>query len=406
VSKTNETEARAGKRAGRDSFERVLDSRKQPIKGLWKRRERFYARLNVEGVDTRMPLESLTMKGAKAELTSLRAKKQENQLRRETKAPKFEGVRDTYLKQATLTKRPGTMESERNHLKHLAKEFANSRLNQITKERVIRYRANKLGQGWSKRSCNLSVTVLRNLLKFAVDMGLLRDLPFDRVQSLKHVSPRKRLVDWTEVTRLCDAALGNVKKGRLFADYLRLMCLCGARRDETLRLRWCDVDWQQSLLTLGSDGLAKNHESRAVDFSTGLESHLRDMASRRDSDCEWLFPSARSKDGRVHTFKESLRIARSAAGITDFGFHHCRVFFASQCVMAGIDFRTIATWLGHKDGGTLLSRVYARLSDQHKRNMANRLVIGASQGDPEGTIPPIQPLSRDPGAPVAVTRDQ
>ena len=40
------------------------------------------------------------------------------------------------------------------------------------------------------------------------------------------------------------------------------------------------------------------------------------------------------------------------------------------------DFRTIASWLGHRDGGVLLSKVYARLSDEHKRRAAAKLRLG------------------------------
>jgi len=34
-----------------------------------------------------------------------------------------------------------------------------------------------------------------------------------------------------------------------------------------------------------------------------------------------------------------------------FGFHDCRHHFISYAVMSGIDFMTIARWVGHKDGG-------------------------------------------------------
>jgi integrase len=371
------------------SFSRVLDTRKNPIRGLWKRGSRFYARINVDGVDKRLPLNAETIKTAKEELNQLRTQRAQNTLEEPERAPRFRETMEAYLTHASLTKRSRTVETERIHLQHLLRFLGAIKLDHISTEAVVRYRTEKLRTGWSKRTCNLSITVLRNLIKFAIETGALRQMPFQRICDLKHVPGRKRLVKWDEIERICDAAVTETKNGQQFSDYLKLMSLSGGRRDETLRLRWTDVDCERRQITIGSDGLAKNHESRVVDFSTSLEAHLSEMQSRRVAEKEWLFRSARSKDGRFHTFNETLRIARAAAGITDFGFHHCRVFFASQCVMAGIDFRTIATWLGHKDGGVLLSRVYARLSDQHKRNMANRLVIGASQGDPEGTTPPL-----------------
>jgi hypothetical protein len=34
---------------------------------------------------------------------------------------------------------------------------------------------------------------------------------------------------------------------------------------------------------------------------------------------------------------------------------------------------TIARWVGHKDGGILIGKVYGHLSDEHARRQADRL---------------------------------
>ena len=49
--------------------------------------------------------------------------------------------------------------------------------------------------------------------------------------------------------------------------------------------------------------------------------------------------------------------------------------FISRCLHdLGIDVQTIASWQGHKDGGQLILRTYARLNYKHQREMAKRLV--------------------------------
>ena len=70
---------------------------------------------------------------------------------------------------------------------------------------------------------------------------------------------------------------------------------------------------------------------------------------------------------------EEAKIARKAAGLNWVGFHDLRHYFCSICVMAGIDFMTIAAWLGHKDGGILVGKVYGHLLDEHRRKAANRI---------------------------------
>ena len=161
-------------------------------------------------------------------------------------------------------------------------------------------------------------------------------------------------------------------------DYLRLMAYTGARRDEALRLRWADVDFERGLLTVGADGLAKNHDARAVDLHPKLEAHLREMHARRAPDSQWLFPSPQrgTEDAHAKTFKESLNLARKASGLPDFTNHDCRHFFISYCIMSGIDFMTIARWVGHKDGGVLIGKVYGHLSNEHAKQQAQRINFG------------------------------
>ena len=43
--------------------------------------------------------------------------------------------------------------------------------------------------------------------------------------------------------------------------------------------------------------------------------------------------------------------------------------------MGGINFMTIAKWVGHKDGGILVGKVYGHLSDEHARKQAMKLMF-------------------------------
>lgn len=69
-------------------------------------------------------------------------------------------------------------------------------------------------------------------------------------------------------------------------------------------------------------------------------------------------------------------LAREKAELQWVGFHDLRHYFASMAVMSGIDFKTIAEWLGHQDGGMLVGKVYGHLLPEHKQRMAERLMFG------------------------------
>jgi len=169
------------------------------------------------------------------------------------------------------------------------------------------------------------------------------------------------------------------KNSTQLIGYLQFLAFSGSREQEALRVQWSDVDLESERVTIGADGLAKNWESRMVEFNPQLGALLRDMNARRAPDSCWLFPSPQrgTHDEHVKSFRESLKLARKAAALGWLGFHDFRHYFCSVCVMAGIDFMTIAAWLGHKDGGILVGKVYGHLLDKHRHGAAQRVSFGA-----------------------------
>jgi hypothetical protein len=57
-----------------------------------------------------------------------------------------------------------------------------------------------------------------------------------------------------------------------------------------------------------------------------------------------------------------------------------------MCVMAGIDFMTIAAWLGHRDGGILVGKVYGHLLDEHRQKAAKLVHFGISVVDRNASV--------------------
>lgn len=376
-----------GAKASRPSYTKVLDGRKQPIRGLWVRNGQFYVQLKIEDAEGRKKTIRTRLEGAQTvpqaqkALAELLGQRDKNRLPVLQRTPKLADYVQTYFAhfdKLTDAKRPATLTKERGALSLWVAHMGETRLDRITKAQINAFRANRQAAGISGRTVNLDVIALRNVLKMAVDDGWLKFLPTENLRPLKWTARKRGLVTAAEIERLCAAAKANSKNGQQLADYLWLMAYSGARRNEALRLRWADVDFERGQLTIGADGLAKNGESRVVDFNTKLEEHLHAMHGRRAPDSQFLFPSPQrgDRDASTKTFMESLRIARNASGITAFGFHDCRHFFVSYCVMSGIDFMTIARWAGHKDGGVLIGKVYGHLSNEHAKLQAQRINFG------------------------------
>ncbi len=385
------------------TFAKVLDGRKQPIRGLWVRNGRFYAQLKVENPITgvkktrRVPLKDTdgdaveTAAQAVAELKRLQTQRADNLLPILERTPKFAdyAVRYlTFIESGQGTKKRSTIKKEKAILARWTDSLGQLRVDQIKRVHVNRFIEKRLKETVSPRTINLDVIALRVVLKRALEDGLIQRLPTEGLRPLKTTTRKRPLFTSADLEKLCAAALSRRKDetGKLvpvsqnaqqFTDYIRFMAYCGARRNEALATRWQDVDTGQGQLTIGAEGDTKNRSARVVDFNPKLKTHLEAMKTRKAPDSDWLFPSPQrgERDLPAKTFKESLNLARAQAKMPNFNFHDCRHHFISMCVMSGVDFMTIAAWVGHRDGGVLIGKVYGHLANEHRKAMAEKVTF-------------------------------
>lgn len=377
-------------------FTSARDSRNRRVPGLYLRNGRYYGQLwvdlgNGKKGPRRFPLVDgdnepiRTLQAAKEAIDTKRHERRERKLPAIGRKPPFSDYCEIYFEKATVQrKRAGTIENERQAVNRWRDYLGHVRIDHIGTPAIAAYVDKRLKGGVfagkklgavSERTVNLDLLVLRNVLNAAIDDGHLRELP--RIKMLEEGPVRKRpLVTPDQFAALLTAARSACKKNAVeLIDYLRFLAFSGAREQEALRISWSDVDLEGERVTVGADGMSKNWDSRTVEFNLELRSLLHEMNERRPPDSCWLFPSPQRAvhDEHAKSFRESLKIARKAANLEWIGFHDLRHYFCSVCVMAGIDFMTIATWLGHKDGGILVGKVYGHLLDEHRQKAAKQL---------------------------------
>jgi integrase len=385
--KRNETESNPVSRSSsrRSRYHKVLDNRKHPIRGLWRRNGSFVARLKVEQPDGQkelkwVKLNATTTAEAVEEMKTLHVERRENRLRHIGRAPKLADIITGYVASLDASgKRQTTIRKECGCLTRWSDKLGHWRLDQLRPHHLTGFLDGLKKDGYSGRTINIYLIALRHVMKRAKRDGFLKTLPTADIEWQKSDTKKRELVAPVELDTICETAKEASKNGRQLADYLRFLAYSGARRNEALTLRWQDVDFDRKQLTIGADGSAKNRKPRHVDVIPALEAHLRDMFSRRAPDSQWLFPSPQrgEQDIAARSFMESLRLTRDLLPdkLKRVGFHDCRHFFISFCVMSGVPAMTIAAWVGHADGGLLIGKVYGHLNDEHRRAQAARVVF-------------------------------
>ncbi len=269
------------------SFRPVLDTRKRKIPGLWKRDDIYYAQLRVplgngKTAPRRIALVADSLDQARAELERKRTERRDDALPQRGRRPGFEDFAQEYLVSATLgQKKIGTQQNERQAIRRWVGHLGGVRIDKITPPVIHSFREKRLESGASARTVNLDTVALRNVLKFAVDQGEITRLP--EVKQLKQKpSPKRRFFSPEQLDRLLSAVSEETtKNSKLFKNYLQFLSLTGAREQESLGVRWSDVDFEHSAVTIGSGGVSKNHKQRQVDFSPGLEALLGAMYAER-----------------------------------------------------------------------------------------------------------------------------
>jgi integrase len=78
--------------------------------------------------------------------------------------------------------------------------------------------------------------------------------------------------------------------------------------------------------------------------------------------------------------KRGLKAATARLHYPAYSSRALRRCFITRCIELGIDFKTIAAWQGHRDGGVLVAKTYGHLRSEHSENMARKLVDSSLPG--------------------------
>jgi hypothetical protein len=131
------------KAAAHVPFTKVLDGRKHPVRGRWRRGARYYARLAVEDAAgnkqaRRIPLDAATDAQAVQELRKLMVEASENRLRHIGRTPRFSDYLDTkYLEQLKYSgKKPDTIVTELGHINRWRATLGGRHLDKIRAHQI------------------------------------------------------------------------------------------------------------------------------------------------------------------------------------------------------------------------------------------------------------------------------
>lgn len=283
----------------------------------------------------------------------------------------FSQLADRWLVAAGASLKPASKLRQEVCIKALNNFFGAFEVRRITKL-VLEEWAAKRGEEVAARTFNHERDTLSRIFEYAVREGVLIENPALVVKKHKVRQLPPEIPTREQFATLIQTMREARADALPAADLCELIAYSGCRLNEANSIRWGDISFDQKrFMVTGGETGTKNHEFRMVPLFPALENFLQ----RRLSELPEPPESFEFVVG-IKCAKKAMIAACKKAGLPHFTHHHLRHFFCSNAIEAGIDFKAIAGWLGHKDGGLLVAKTYGHLRDEHSAIMAQRMTFG------------------------------
>ena len=334
----------------------------------------YYALVKRGGKQIRRSLKTTDKALAKRRLSELKQKASKLRTGKEHASITFEKYSDRWIKAKAASLKSKTIGRMKDCLQGIKPYLGNTLIRNITYqdcERWLIARGKELKASAYRQERQLMIGVL----KAAERDGIILDNPATQLPNKKlpkieiHVPTHEQFRSLIKQMRLADS------RGMYGADLVELLAYSGMRLNEAINLTWRDIDSDRGCFTVtGGEYGTKNHEIRTVPLFPAMRELLERIRSgRTEINSDYITP--------IKGARTLMASAAKKAGIPKFTHHSMRHYFCSNAIEAGIDFKVIAGWLGHKDGGILVAKTYGHLRDTHSFEMAKRMTNSAHDAE-------------------------
>lgn len=267
--------------------------------------------------------------------------------------------------------------------KHILPVFGNIRFNCITAQFVQEFVDKKLKSGLSAKYVHDIVVLMKSISKYICRIHGYCNVIADTETPKSEKKEMSLLTDGQQKT-LCKYLTTHISSTNLC---ILLSLFMGLRIGEICGLKWADIDFEKNLLTVRRTvqriskgcgtklyiGTPKSASSRrCIPVPDSIMAILRKFQSDAD---EYILSGA-SNIIEPRTLQRRFKSVLKKAGLPSINYHSLRHMFATNCIKAGFDIKTLSVILGHSSVETTLNR-YVHSSFERKTECMNLLQITA-----------------------------
>jgi integrase len=250
------------------------------------------------------------------------------------------------------------------YLDLLAKEFPSStKVADIKTSQMLKFLARFDTKAAATK--NHVITVCRDLFRYALSDRIIAASPIEDIKYKRSKTTVKRLIpSWSEFEAIVHSVRSVVfsDTGKESSDLIEFMGKVGLGQGECAGLCWQDINFQTGKIIIV-------RKKTGQEFWVPIFDTVRPLLERMNA--ERKEPSPTDRVFKVKDPKKGLDAACKRLNLPRYSARAFRRMFITRALELGIDAQTIASWQGHRDGGQLILRVYARVSEEHTRRMAS-----------------------------------
>jgi integrase/recombinase XerD len=271
-----------------------------------------------------------------------------------------------FLEETELTKKPKTLAAYTTALNYFAESCPKLYLQDIERADLLKFCAflrDKKEQ--APRSVYNKFENLMSFLKAQGIRGLAGKNDWPRFTEEEPEIYEEEELD--KLFEACDA------EERLWYQFF---LMTGMREQEVMYAYWSDVNFTASTVRVSHKPdrgwTPKAYKEREIPIPSKLAKSLKAWKAKADKNCSLVFPTAGCRPKL--NFLDDLKPVAERAKLEpeDFWLHKFRATFATRCLWAGVDLRTVQQWLGHSDMESTM-RYLKPSRSQHVRDKVNEI---------------------------------
>ena len=259
--------------------------------------------------------------------------------------------------------------------KHILPAFGKTAFHMITVTEVQSFINQKISEGLSEKYVSDIIIVFKSMAKYMSRIHGFQN-PLEYVALPKYRQQQKRLLSEAEQQQLRSYLCNHLNETSLC---ILLTYYTGMRVGEVCGLRYGDIDFEKRLITVkrtvqrvqgGIDGrktrlIVDSPKSSTSQRVIPIPESLYPLIARFRTKPECYLLSGTTTLTEPRTLQHRFTSILKKAHLPSVSYHCLRHMFATNCLQAGVDVKTLSELLGHKAVETTLN-LYVHSSHERK----------------------------------------